>query len=236
MKTMYIAGIVALVLVGGIVAFKLFAKQNNVQVDEKVNEVTSDMTDENAGRTRVTDGAFSVDTTETEVRWTGSKTLVANYKDTGTLGIKEGSVSVEEGKITKAEFAFDMATILAESTGGGAGQEMLTNHLKSADFFDVEKYPTATFTATKVTPAEDVATSFMYTVSGDLTIKGTTKEVTFPMAMYMKDGSFHAKATTTVDRTEFNVRYGSDKFFDNLGDKVIDDNFSVTFHLIANTK
>jgi polyisoprenoid-binding protein YceI len=75
----------------------------------------------------------------------------------------------------------------------------------------------------------------MYLVRGKLTIKGITNDIEFPAAIYMQKGELHAKATFDLDRTKWDIRYGSNKFFDNLANNVIDDMFTVSFDLTAQT-
>ena len=89
--------------------------------------------------------------------------------------------------------------------------------MKSDDFFGVEAYPTATLAITGVNPQQ----GDQYTNVGDLTIKGITHPVEFPATVGLQNDQLTAEATITVDRSEYNVRYGSSSFFDNLGDNVI---------------
>ena len=106
----------------------------------------------------------------------------------------------------------------------GGGATKLEGHLKSADFFGVEAHPTATYTITKVAPR---GTPGAYKVTGDMAIKGMTKEVRFNAMV--ADGV--AKATIVLDRTDYNVKYGSGSFFSNLGDKTIHDEFTLDVSL-----
>ncbi len=175
------------------------------------------------------DGVYQVSAEESEVLWEGKRPLMAGYVDSGTIGISSGSLTVADGAATAGAVVFDTTTIAASRTGRGDGEGMLTNHLKSADFFDVAVHPTARF--------EIVSTSntgeYAYAVRGNLTIKGETATVEFPATAYMSEGKLHIKGTVSVDRTQFGIRYGSGKFFEDLADKVIDDFFVVDLHLIA---
>src|SRR5690606_16449997 len=98
--------------------------------------------------------------------------------------------------------------------------------------FDVVNNPTATFKIKSATMIEDK--DHMYDVSGDLTIKGTTNEISFPATIAMKDGALLAQGEFFFDRTLWDVRFGSTKFFSNLGDNVVDDMIYVSFKLMAN--
>lgn len=175
---------------------------------------------------------YTADPARSELAWTGSKTLVANYEDSGTVDLADGALVVEDGEIVSGEFTIDTTTIVGEETSNEEmGVDRLTQHLRSEDFFDVENYPTATFAITDVAAADEPHT---YNVTGDLTIKGTTNEVTFPAEIYLDDaGNLVADATIEIDRTLYDVRFGSDRFFDNLGDNVIDDTFVLDVYLVA---
>ena len=141
---------------------------------------------------------------------------------TGTIAIKEGSLSFGEGKLTGGEFVIDMATI-ASTDLEGEYKGKLEGHLKSDDFFGVESHPTAKLVFTSVKASGKNS----YEVVGDLTIKGTTKSVTLDISVY---GS-KATATMKVDRSQYNVKYGSGSFFENLGDKTIYDEFDLVVDL-----
>lgn len=173
-----------------------------------------------------TEGTFVVDTEKSVINWEGRKPLLANYADKGTLKIKSGKVEIKDGVPVSAEVMMDMNTIHTLSTGKGSGESMMEKHIKSADFFDVAKYPEAKFVAKS---GAQVSTS-TFDLKGDLTIKGITKEVTIPVKVANVSGS---GATVTgkveLDRTLWDIRYGSGKFFKSLGDNVIDDMFTVEF-------
>ena len=117
----------------------------------------------------------------------------------------------------------DMASINVTDLEGGA-KEKLEGHLSSPDFFSVEGHPKATFVITKVAPR---GTEGEYKVTGNMTIKDMTKEVRFNAKVM--DG--RANATIELDRTDYNVKYGSGSFFSNLGDKTIHDEFVLDVEL-----
>lgn len=112
----------------------------------------------------------------------------------------------------------------------GEWADKLVGHLKADDFFGVEKYPTSTFVITKVSPAA----AGTINVSGNLTIKGITKPLSFPASLSVKGNTVTASAKgVTVDRTKYDIRYGSKSFFDSIGDKAIDDEFTLDITLVA---
>jgi polyisoprenoid-binding protein YceI len=124
-----------------------------------------------------------------------------------------------------------MTTIKNTDMAGGGGAAKLEGHLKSEDFFGVDKYPNAYFKITKVIP---YGTAGNYRVNGDLTIKGITRPIKFMTTVVNANGELTATADITVDRSEFDVRYGSGSFFDNLGDKALHDEFDLNVKLTLN--
>jgi len=177
--------------------------------------------------TPATDATYSIPA-GTTVSWQGKRPLIQGYMDSGTIAITDGAVAVAGNTIT-ANATFDMNTITATATGMGRGADMLTNHLKSADFFEVERYPTATLTITDA--QESGKGTNVYTATGTLTIKDITRDITFPVAVYDESNALRVVVTIPLDRTQWNIRYGSDKFFSDLGEKMIADMFTVSVDL-----
>lgn len=179
-------------------------------------------------------GLMKVDPAASTVGWTGKKVLV-NSAHSGTIKLKSGEIEVTNGNITKGNFVMDMTSITNEDLKADPkGKGKLEGHLKSADFFDVAKHPEATFKMTSAktlpNPAPGKPT---HEITGDLTLKGTTKPVTFPATVTMTGDKAEATATLTIDRTNWDVRYGSGKFFEGLGDKVIADEIALNVKLTA---
>ncbi len=160
-----------------------------------------------------------VKTNESTVTWKGYKVTGSH---TGTIDLNSGSLSFDGDKLVGGEFVVNMATLISTDLEGEY-KGKLEGHLKSDDFFGVEKNPTAKLVFTKVTASGKNS----YEVTGNLTIKGITNAVTFDVSVY---GS-KATATMKVDRSLYNVRYGSGSFFDNLGDKTIYDEFDLVVDL-----
>ena len=159
-----------------------------------------------------------VDVKTSQITWTGHK--VTGQHD-GTISLKEGSLEFDGATLTGGEFTMDMTSINTTDLEGKS-KTKLDGHLKSDDFFGTEKFPKATLKFTKV---EGGASG--YTVTGDLTIKGTTKPVTFKMNV--TEGV--AKAAFKIDRTKYDIKYGSASFFDNLQDKAIYNEFDLNVTL-----
>lgn len=177
-------------------------------------------------------GTYRVDLIESILKAQGQKPLISGYTDASLARFKEGNFIVTNGKIS-GSFTVDMNSISVESTGKGGGESMLERHLKSPDFFDVEVYPESSF---EIKSAEKSPEDELYMVTGDLTLKGTTKTINFPAVIYMKDGKLKAEGTVGLDRTLWDIRYGSGKFFGELGDKIISDIFTVEFNITADAQ
>ncbi len=161
-----------------------------------------------------------VKVSESTITWKGYKVTGSHE---GTIALKSGHLMMDGKKLTGGEFVVDMTTITNSDMTAGNGKEKLEGHLKSDDFFGVASHPTAKLVFTSVEPMNKNS----YSVQGNLTIKETTKPVTFVVSVYENK----ATATLKVDRAEFDVRYGSGSFFDNLGDKTIYDEFDLVVDL-----
>jgi polyisoprenoid-binding protein YceI len=182
----------------------------------------------------LSDKVYAINPADTKITWTGRKVILKNWIDSGTIALKEGTFEVKGDSVVLNKFVFDMTSIAAMKTGSGKGQDMLSKHLKSADFFDVEKFPTATFIAKDVMPSGTSTTE--YTVRGDMTIKGITKEISIPVTFDRTNPDMTvAKGSVDLDRTLWDIKYGSDKFFQGLGDNIIDDMFNISFEMKLST-
>ena len=169
----------------------------------------------------------TIDKSKSKLNWTGKK---VTGQHEGTLVLKSGKVVFNDKKeLTGGEFVIDMKSIKVTDIKVAKDNKKLTNHLKSPDFFDVKNHSSAKFVVTSVKKSGDDK----YDVTGDLTIKGKTHPVSFPVAVQVSDKTATARGTIKVDRTKYDVRYGSGKFFDNLGDKMIYDDFEVALDLKA---
>lgn len=168
---------------------------------------------------------LSINTKVSNVDWIGKK---VTGQHTGTINIKEGNLHLHDGNLSTGKVVIDMSSISCTDTEGEWGQK-LVSHLNSADFFDVENHKTATLEITSTKKIE----GNKYTVSGNLTIKGITKPIIFESTIEIKDGKLAAYAEVKVDRTLYDIKYGSGKFFEGLGDKMIDDEFIVKFKIAA---
>jgi polyisoprenoid-binding protein YceI len=169
---------------------------------------------------------YKVNPEQSTVAWTGKKVTGSH---TGFVKISSGSLTLKEEKITAGTFDMDMNSITNTDVADKGYNEKFVGHLKSDDFFSAAKYPKATFVITKaVSKGKD-----NYDITGNLTLKNITNEVTFPATVKAEGKQLKASAKITVDRTKFDIKYGSGSFFDNLGDKAIDNNFILDVNLVA---
>ena len=174
-------------------------------------------------------GAYTVQPQLSTLGWIGKK---VGGQHNGTVALKDGTMQVKGNQITGGTFNFDMNTIKVDDLKDAEWNGKLVGHLKNDDFFAVDKNPTATFVITSVKPMKADANGNNATVSGNLTIKGKTNPVTFPVKMGVKDGVASASGLATVDRTKYDVKYGS-TLFGAAADKAIEDNFTLSFNVIA---
>jgi polyisoprenoid-binding protein YceI len=164
---------------------------------------------------------FIADTAQTKLLWLGEK---VTGQHTGTVNLKSGWLIWKDNKIVSGEFDIDM-TSLKESQSN----TRLEGHLKSDDFFGVVNFPVAKFVITGSTPF-DKGTGV---ITGTLTIKGITNPIEFKATSQKKDDGLWFYANIFIDRTKYNIRYGSGDFYDNLGDKTIFDEFKLKVSLLV---
>ena len=159
-----------------------------------------------------------VDITKSSIQWVGHK---VTGQHEGTITLQEGTLEFNANQLTGGNFVMDMTTINTTDLQGEY-KNKLDGHLKADDFFGVETYKTASLIFTSVTKNGET-----YSVTGDLTIKNITNEITFELAV-----SENAASTTfQVDRTKYGIKYGSASFFDGLKDKAIYNEFDLTVSL-----
>jgi len=159
----------------------------------------------------------TIDVKSSTIKWVGKK---VTGEHSGTVNFKDGAVIFKGKKLAGGSFTVDMTSLNATDLSGEY-QEKLNGHLKADDFFGTDKYPTAKLVFKKIGTTK---TANVYAVTADLTIKGITKPVTFNLTV--NDNS--ATTAFKVDRTKYDIKYNSGNFFENLGDKTINDDFELT--------
>ena len=176
---------------------------------------------------------YVVDTKASVIEWIGSKPA---GKHNGTINLKSGEVAVKNDSIQSGKFVIDMNSIAVIDLKAGDGKEDLEGHLKGlgkvedADhFFNTKKFPEGTFEITSVATVDAVTT-----VSGNLTLKGITKPVSFPVMILVDENTVTLNSKTfKIDRTHWNVNYASKSVFDNLKDKFVDDEIELKVSITA---
>lgn len=175
---------------------------------------------------------FVIDTAESKIRFTGNG---VGKNHPGTFKLKSGQAVVSNNTITAGNFVIDVKSMEMEEKGD-MFQKDLRTHLQSGDFFDAEKFGTAKFEITSVQPykADDKQKSLVeganYNVSGNLTIKDVTKNITFPARIDLDENTLKAKANFDIDRRQWQMNYGNDK---TLGDKFISETVNLELNLQA---
>jgi len=168
----------------------------------------------------------TVEEDKKEIKVESSKVVWKGYKVTGShegfIAIKSGQLTFNDGTLTGGDFVIDMSSI-SNTDLEGEYKGKLEGHLKSDDFFGVEKFPTASLVFTQVKSVSKNS----YEVTGDITIKGKTESISFDLSVYGNK----ANASLKIDRSKFDVRYGSTSFFDGLKDKAIYDEFDLVADL-----
>jgi len=157
----------------------------------------------------------TIDVSNSSINWLGKK---VTGQHNGTVNFKEGTLIFKGKKLVGGAFTVDMPSLTSTDLQG-EWQGKLNGHLKADDFFGTEKFPTSTLVFKRIgTKAKDV-----YTVTADLTIKGITNPVTFDIAV--KGDT--ATTKFNVDRTKYDIKFGSASFFTSIGDKAIADDFQL---------
>ncbi len=169
---------------------------------------------------------FQIQQASSTVNWTGKKVLGLH---TGSINIESGFLELTDGIITSGEIVIDMTSIVISDIEDPKTNNEFLGHLQNDDFFSVDKFKTAKLVVTSAAQKEPGR----FLVNGNLTIKDITHPVSFYTSVEVFTDFLHAMGEVVIDRTRYNIRYGSGKFIDNLGDKLIYDEFVLQFKLIG---
>jgi len=172
---------------------------------------------------------LKVDARSTSVAWKATKVSGGHN---GTVGIKSGDIQMDGNKLKSAKIVLDMTNIVCLDIKDKETNGKLVGHLHSDDFFSTAKNPTVTFDLSKATETRGEAGA-NYTITGKLTIKGITQDVTFPSTVTYMNGQMKATGTMKFDRTKYEIKYNSGTFFSGLGDYMINDEVEVGFNLVT---
>jgi polyisoprenoid-binding protein YceI len=169
---------------------------------------------------------YIIDTKESVITWKGSMVFDFEEEHVGYVYISKGELMIEKDSLVGGTAEIDMKTIEYKDK---ESKNTPVKHLKSPDYFDVEKFPISTFSITKVA----YAVRGNIKVTGNLTIKGITHPITFPAKIKVKDGMAEANGKVVIDRTQWGIRYRSGKFYDNLADQAVSDNIEFLMKIVA---
>ena len=215
MKSQTITALFAIVLMTAVSSCKDKAKEAETSAAEEVAEAT------------VVSEKYMATPSSSTIEWKGFKPTGSHN---GTIALSSGEFTMSNGTIESGTFMIDMGSLVvldipAEDEGNGK----LAGHLKGADFFDVEQYPNATFEVTGMNET-DGATM----LSGNLTLKGVENNITIPVTVSETDNTVTLTSDVfTIDRSKWNVKYGSKSFFDDLGDRFINDDIELKINVMA---
>lgn len=229
-----VGGVIVVLAVAAGAAFwrgETTPRVENMNVDVKTEPAPSMNTGTASGETvmaepgqkELVNGRYQLDVKESSVGWYGARKVGNNHR--GTIQVASGNLEIVNGAPKSGDVVIDMTTISSE------GNDMLVKHLKSDEFFSVSAHPDARFHMTKIEKTDEDEFSVTYVFTGDMTIKGITQQVIFPARLRMSGKNLIGDATMSLDRTRWDIRYGSGKFFSDLGDKLINDEFDLTLSL-----
>jgi len=172
---------------------------------------------------------FKVDNENSKLTWAAKK---ATGDHNGEVKVSNGNFTLESNALKGGSFDIDLNTITDADLTDQAQNDKLVSTLKSETFFNTEKFPKANFVISSATKTS----GNQYNVKGKLTIKGITNEVTFPATVTVNGNKLTAVAKITIDRTKYDIKFRSKNFFENLGDKVIYDDFDLNVNLNASAQ
>ena len=170
----------------------------------------------------VPDGTFRIDPEQSVIRWTG-RNLFNHHS--GTVRLADGTLRVQQGRLESARFTIDMASIACEDLTDSAMNAMLLAHLRTTDFFDAERHPTAEFVATAAEKIHDCTDGTPnYLLRGTFTLRGISHPLEFPVLIAAKDDRhLTGQGVLSLDRTAYGSHYGSGKLFRFLGPHLVND-------------
>ncbi len=175
----------------------------------------------------VAQNKYVADPSSTVIKWHGEKIIGSSHN--GTTDLREGWITSDGKSVTGGEFVVDMNSMKNDDIKDAGSRARLEGHLKSADFFGVEKYPLSKL----VLNGSSQFTSGKATVKGNLTIKEATHPIEFTVQESRSGDVITYTATITFDRSLYDIRFGSGKFFSNLGDNAIRDEIKLDVSLVV---
>lgn len=178
------------------------------------------------------DGSYRIDVEKSTLEWVGRN---LNKRHSGSIAVQAGELVIAGGKLAAGTIVLDMTAISNADLQDPGWRDMLIRHLISDDFFAVERYPTASFTLNRWDAQPGASPEAPQgTVTGELTIRDVTRAISFPATVAPQpDGSIQAHAAFDIDRTLWNVCYGSCRLFEHLGMHLVHDMISLELFVVA---
>lgn len=223
MKQLIIGGLILAVVILSVV---IISRSNNTSQTEKISENKDTVAPPTPSADFKNSREVAINAQNSQIMWTGR---AVGKEHVGTVKIKNGTFNFAESKMVGAMFTIDMSTI-ADNDLEGAMREKLVTHLKSDDFFSVEKYPEA---YVKIMSIEDGADAGYIKANAELTIKGIMHPVLIYGKTSMENGRAKFEGNVTIDRTLWDIKFGSEKFIEGTGVQVIDDNITFNITLVS---
>lgn len=218
--------ILAAVLAVAAVGYWIYSSQTAIDG----SDVQNDVNESELSEIVMANGTYTANTDSSTIEWEAGKPAIAGYVHHGTFSLKSGSISLSDNELS-GTFVIDVESLKVTSLGGGkAGQESaLEGHLKNEGFFDTARYPTAEFTITDVSPkVKPGPEQSEYNAKGQLTIKGQTHEIEFPMRVTVNNENVvKVLASLDINRTLWGVSFGSSSVVENITDQVIGDTVAI---------
>jgi len=218
----------------------MVGKCNELMTDEafrtEVSDCTAKMfvnTEAEAVKSEIgvpADGTYTVNLQTSEIVWEGSK--ISGTTHTGTLKFSAGEFTVAGGLVTGGTLTIDMNSLVNSDLTDAKDNAKLVGHLKSADFFDATKCPTATYQI--MGSVADTTGGGAQKLNGNLTVKGISKENSADIVISARDSEAMIGGLMVFNRANFDVRFGSGAFFKGLGDNLINDDIKLTIKVFAN--
>lgn len=169
---------------------------------------------------------FKIENAHSKIEWIGRKVTGSHN---GTIDIIDGTLDFEDGRLSGGLFTMDTTSIKILDVADAATNAQFAGHLASEDFFSSEKFPTATYTITAVTPNA----GSQYHIEGDLTIRGITHPVAFDASVSSNGDTLTASGKIVLDRTKYDMKFRSGNFFKDLGDNLIYNDVNLNVRITA---
>lgn len=213
---------IVLIILAAVVVTRSHRSVSTIDKQQRENAVKSDEKSETPSTDRGSRVLLSPE--KSMIAWVGRAIGKEHH---GVVQIKEGNFTVLDNAIVGANVVIDMRTI-SDMDLSGEMQEKLVTHLKSDDFFGVEKYPEAYLVITQITNSGDAVVA-----QADVTIKGTSLPVTIQGDIDMSDAQAVFRGDLVIDRTLWGIEFGSEKFVKAAGATIIDDNIALKINLVS---